>query len=440
MAARLAKMTGLKPERADECMVQFDGAFPHALASVVQSRKQLPADYFATGDAIAANSDAINDVLEKLYVTVNAGKSANGGDEGNAWAADRAVEAAAASAPKKERFDGAFLDMPNFWKEEVEAKSTLFVMDRGFMAKNPKEALRARMLPWLDNCDLYRAPLKWHEIEDPDEEIVRVIIKDSVRTFFAEEHRQKLTEFLYCVRKEFGNYGQAMAYLAAVLNLALTEAETVAILRKCNKEYISGHWEAEAVGFATNAWVIDKIMHKTHPDVAKHFEAHNFWPDTYMQKILSGLGIHQLPYDVMFHFLDNFFKEGFMWLVKFELAIVEHFRGDLLKLTPNNINELYEMMRLDPKIYDKTVPQAVIKRAQQMADPVSAKDIPLLRAEMYDNKVGPRIKRAPKEPTFEPCEICDKAKPVWFCDDCGAICEKCLTEKCHKSSHEVEKY
>jgi len=441
---RLTTLTGLEASRAGECLAQFNGCFTVALASVVQNRNKLPDSYFADKAALTTHAEAINDILEKLYQ--DAQRAIDDGAASDGSAAFKVVEAkatAAESAPKIDRYSGPFLSMPGFFEKEIVAKSTLFVMDRGFMARTPQEKLRERMLPWLDNCGLYRAPVKWSQIEDRDEEIVRVIIKDAVRTFFDDAHREKLVEFMYCVRVEFGNYGQAMSYLAAILCLALTEEEAIAILRKCNKEYIKGHWCDEAVGFATNAWAIEKIMQKTHPAVAKHFDSLNFWPDTYMQKVISGLCIHQLPFNLMFDFLDAFMQKGFMFLVKFVLSIVDHFQHELLKLSGNQVNELYEIMRLDPKIFDPTIPEAILAKAKAMPDPYPENDIPLLRSEVYDKKVGPRLAKAPKEPTFEPCVLCETERQYWFCEECGNICKKCheagaMGHNVNDKAHEVE--
>jgi hypothetical protein len=49
------------------------------------------------------------------------------------------------------------------------------------------EKLRERLLHWVEKAKLYSAPIRYVTFTDPDEEIVRVIIKDSVRTFFHED-------------------------------------------------------------------------------------------------------------------------------------------------------------------------------------------------------------------------------------------------------------
>ena len=447
--SKLAQLTGLKPDAAADCLAQFNGSVLVALASVVQSnaKKNIPDAMFDDKEAIANNAKHINDLLLSLYSdAIRIKLSKNLTDQ---QAFDALVNEKTKSVSAK-RYEGCFLDMPYFWEKEVVERATIFNLNRGFIEqfKDNYDALRTRQLKWYNNCPLYQTPLRRTEIENEDEETVRVIIKDATRTFFEEVHRRKFVEFLYSVSQEFKSYGQAMSYFAAICLLTLTEQETVAILRKCHKEYISGHWAHEAVGFNINAWVVEKIMHQYVPDVAKHFKDIGFWPDTYMQKILSGLSIHVLPFELMFEFLDEFMAHGFSFLVKFELAICEHFRTELLALPKEKINELYEIMRLDPKIYDVTHTRAILDRAKKMKMTVSADDINILRSQTYDKIIAPRMKKCAEfaaKDFSEKCEHCkmnslDNAESIW-CNTCEMkICGQCYKGgKCNNSSCVIEK-
>ena len=342
-----------------------------------------------------------------------------------------------------DRYVGCFWDMPHFYRAEIEERCTLLNKNQGFLQKTGKDALRARLLKWVDHSKMFRGPLKYVAYPDEDEDIVRVIIKDSVRTFFHEDHRKKFTEFLFAVRMEIGDYGQAMAYMAGLCLLVLDEAETVAVLRKCAKEYIPKHWAAEAVGFATNAWLIDHIMKDHEPEVHKHFNKLNFWPDTYMQKILSGLCVHVLAFDQLFLFLDAFMEQGFKWLVKFELAIIAHFREKLLSLNETDMNTLFEIMKLDSREAEPSDTYAIYERALKLDLKDSLENVDTVRMDIYNTKVGPRLAQAPKEEAFEPCGICEKNRPKWWCDDCeSTLCDECLKANAgtHTADHEVEKY
>lgn len=347
---------------------------------------------------------------------------------GSAAAAPPPAAVASAAPVKKEVFygpptynTGAFLDMPNFWEKEVVARATIFNLDNGFIAAN-KGLLRDRMLKWAQPClAFYGSDIKYAPIKDRDEETARVIIKDAERTFFETEHREKFAEFLHSMFQELNTYGQSMSYLAAICNLALTERETAAILRKTAKEVLQGHWAAEAVGFASNAWVFEHILSKQQPDVAAHFKKINFWPDTYLQKIMSGLCVHVLPFNLLFDFLDRFMAEGLSFVMRFCLGITEIFRSQLI--VTEEFDTLFNIMRLDRSI----VTQDDVRRILAAADKIDIRDFPLseLKSEMYNEKILPRMAKAPKTLEFEPCTLCEVNKPTKYNDDLGIACEQC---------------
>lgn len=360
-----------------------------------------------------------------------------------AEAAEAAQPAPAASEKKPvkycepKHFTGPYFKMPRFWQEEVVGRAPLLNLNNGFLEAH-KDELRPRLEKWVAKAGFYRKPVKYVEIEDEDEEVVRVIIKDADRTFFDPEHRAKMVAFLNAMYHEFHAYGQAMSYLAGLCMLVLTEDETAAVVRFVATEYIKGHWAAEAVGFATSAWVVEHFMQKLQPEVAKHLEALNFWPDTYLQKILTGLCIHVLQFKELFEFLDAFMAGGMQYLIRFCLAIVEHFRSNLLAIKDSTeANELYELMRLDSRVADREDVLAILARAPSIDLGEDGSSIDLIRSQVYTKRIEPRLKRAPKTETFEPCEVCEKKRPVWWNEELGAVCDDC---KAKNPDCEFEKF
>ena len=440
-----------------------------ALASFVQSLPTLPPTVFTDANIHKSRSKDINTKLREIYEAVRAvirqgkcqEKEAWVALSGNNWDVALAVATFAPKAPETPptttvakpapapqpptHFTGPLLDMPLFWKEEVEARAALLNLDRGFLAKS-KTTLRARLLKWVEKAgDFYLGtPLQYIPVVDRDDEVARVIIKDAERTFYHRDHQEKMVAFLYSVYHEFHSYGQAMSYFAGICLLGLNEQETVAVLRKVAKEYIPNHWAGEAFGFATNAWVFEYILRSRDKEVADHFNKLNFWPDTYLQKILSGLCIHVLIFEQLFDFLDRFVEQGLPFLFKFGLAVVEHFRAELMAISkPEQISEMYELLRLDAKNVDPSETKVILERATKLDLGSVVDELTNLRMRIYDEKIAPRRAKAPKGEAFEPCEKCEKAKPVWFCDECAcAICDAChkANVKGHLASHSVEKF
>ncbi|ESL11181.1 hypothetical protein TRSC58_01078 [Trypanosoma rangeli SC58] len=315
--------------------------------------------------------------------------------------------------------------MPLFWKEEVEERCPLLNLNNGFLEAN-RDLLRSRLENWVKKAGFFLQPVNYVEIEDDDEETTRVIIKDADRTFFHPEHRKKFVAFLSAMHNEFNAYGQAMSYLAGICLLVLSEEETAAVLRYVTKEHIPGHWAAEAVGFSTTAWVVEGFMQRMFPDVAKHLETLKLWPDTYLQKILTGLCIHVLEFKDLFVFLDLFMEGGVKFLIKYCLAIVEHFRSHLLRVkSAENASDVYAIMRLDAKVVDPHDVRDILQRAPLIDLGPEGETIDILRMEAYDRHVAPRLQRAPKTEAFEPCNVCNERKPVWWNDELGVVCTEC---------------
>ncbi|GET93740.1 hypothetical protein, conserved [Leishmania tarentolae] len=338
---------------------------------------------------------------------------------------------------KPTHFTGPYFDMPLFWQVEVVERAPLLNLNNGFLEAH-KDELRPRLEKWVEKAAFYRKPVQYVQIEDEDEDVVRVIIKDADRTFFHPDHRRKMVAFLNAMYHEFHAYGQAMSYLAGLCMLVLNEVETAAVIRFVATEYLKGHWAAEAVGFATSAWVVEYFMQKKQPEVAKHLAKLNFWPDTYLQKIMTGLCIHVLQFNELFNFLDAFMQGGMRFLIRFCLAIVDHFRTELLAIKSSaDANALYELMRLDYRVADHEDVLAILQRAPSIDLGEDGNSIDLIRSEVYEKRIAPRLQRAPKTETFEPCEICDKKRPKWWNEGIGAVCDDC---KAIHPSIEFEKY
>ncbi|KAG5464485.1 hypothetical protein LSCM1_00675 [Leishmania martiniquensis] len=391
----------------------------------------------SASDAAAPVSFGFGKSTETAERTASAPTLSSRGAGTEAATADPASERKPVKYCEPTHFTGPYFDMPLFWQLEVVERAPLLNLNNGFLEAH-KDELRPRLEKWVAKAAFYRKPVQYVQIEDEDEEVVRVIIKDADRTFFHPDHRRKMVAFLNAMYHEFHAYGQAMSYLAGLCMLVLTEAEAAAVIRFVATEYLKGHWAAEAVGFATSAWVVEHFMQKQQPEVAKHLEKLNFWPDTYLQKILTGLCIHVLPFNQLFSFLDAFMQGGMRFLIRFCLAIVEHFRAELLAIkNSTEANELYELMRLDHRVADHEDVLAILQRAPSIDLGEDGDSIDLIRSQVYEKRIAPRLQRAPKTEAFEPCEICDKNRPKWWNEGLGAVCDGC---KAVHPDREFEKY
>lgn len=276
-------------------------------------------------------------------------------------------------AQQAPRYTGSFMSMPFFDKLEIQRGAPIFKVDTGFMAQTTEGQLRERMLKWVD--DSFRRPVPYAPIGTNDDKNVRIIIQDAERTFFALEHRRKLHEFLYAMSLDLGGYKQSMSFVAAVCLLALTEEETACVLRKVAK-VIPNHWKPD--GFAVNAGVVAHYFKQHHPEVAARFCNMRLPPGAYVsEKTVTSLCVNVLTLPQAVRFIDNAMAQGFLWLLKFQLAIVQHLKSRLLADT-----DLLALMRLDN--VDGKDKECILAIAEAMNLDNVGGDLPMLRERAHD--------------------------------------------------------
>lgn len=70
-----------------------------------------------------------------------------------------------------------------------------------------------------------------------------------------------------------------------------------------------------------------------------------------------------LRFNELFQFLDAFIEGGIKYLICFCLALVEHFRADILAVHDSkDCGTIYEIMRLDAKVTDHNDVQQILNR------------------------------------------------------------------------------
>ena len=323
---------------------------------------------------------------------------------------------------------GPLLHSPQFVHTEVLGNAPLFTLHSGEWLQRNLPELTARTQSWVSRVGpLYASPLSLVPIptSELDKDVPRIIWNDCVRTFYGEAHRKRLSTFLHSLWLEMGSYGQAMSYFAGILLLTLEEQEAASLVRRVHKEYIPGHWAAEAVGFATSAYTWEFLLQEVDPELYSHFKEVGFMPETYLQKLFSGLTVHVLDFDLMYDFLEHFVLEGFSFLLRFATALATHLRPQLLKCGTAQIADLYRFMRMDPSVVSRADATCILKKTKEMDLRGPLEQVDNWRMRAYNEFVEPRIMRAPKEETFEPCVICEVERPIWLCEECGTVCNSC---------------
>ena len=70
-------------------------------------------------------------------------------------------------------------------------------------------------------------------------------------------------------------------------------------------------------------------------------------PEAYASKWFIGLCVHVLPYEALLSYVEGFLEEGFLFLFKFSIALIEALAPKLLVLKMTDVNLILEYLRLD---------------------------------------------------------------------------------------------
>jgi len=192
----------------------------------------------------------------------------------------------------------------------------------------------------------------------------------------------------------------------------------------------------------------ERLLERKHPKVAAHIQKLGLLPETFCQKWFLGLCVHVLPFESLVSYYESFFTEGFPFLIKFGLSLVEIFEDEILKA--NNSSKIFQMFRLDEAyLHGKDL----IETANRIIDNATKISLPsidydLWREEIYLEKLKSRLERAKlyaaqnqeeeEEEEEEPqsddegaCQICTDNYHDYIC----SLCDKLVCDQCHKTGN-----
>jgi len=243
-----------------------------------------------------------------------------------------------------------------------------------------------------------------------DESTARVIVADVGRTFLSQTHRDYLQRLLESL-VEYGldgHYHQSLSLICGLLLLYFDWRIVFVFIYVLNHsaKYMRGYWRSEAVGFATDAYVFSEFLETFDADLAHHLINKAFaLPETYAQKWFIGWCINVFEFDQLFSFIEAFLNDGFVFLQRFALSFVVHYRTHLLAASTSLV---FAILRLDrskskecAQIADNALHDDIIKYA---ADPshfeklfaayTCQKDWDTQRAACYERHLRKRMEGA----------------------------------------------
>lgn len=244
--------------------------------------------------------------------------------------------------------DIAMIETVSFWKEESE--SPLLNRNAGFLNLESAHEIVHRVTRFPD--------IVWNHIgkevhvelqhDCDDEATLRIFRLDAERTFNSSVHRTQMTEVLYTMWHEIGDYHQGLGFVVAFLLLFLPEQDVVNICSALHRHYVPGYYKAASEAYVRDAKVYWKLLVKFFPHVAQNIDG-VVPPEAFCSKWFIGLCVHVLPFKALILFFEAFLEGGVEFLFKFGLSLIKSCEADLMATNQPSI--ILAILRLDSEEY-----------------------------------------------------------------------------------------
>jgi hypothetical protein len=181
-----------------------------------------------------------------------------------------------------------------------------------------------------------------------------ILWRDAERTFKTEPFREQMIKVLELVAD--GDYHQGMGYLTGFLLLLVPPGDVSKMLHRIGTDdkYTPGYWKGQPEAFVRDAQVYMELVKIRFPAVGAHLEKASLVPEAYAQKWFVGLCVHTMPFATLVKVFEAFLSEGYMFLFKLSLAIVEALQERIVATNTGEVNKLFELLRLDAKMFPDT--------------------------------------------------------------------------------------
>jgi hypothetical protein len=183
-----------------------------------------------------------------------------------------------------------------------------------------------------------------------------------------------------------GDYHQGMGYLTGFLLLLVPPSDVTKILHKIGTDakYTPGYWKGQPEAFVRDAMVYMALVKTRFPKVAEHLTQASLVAEAYAQKWFVGLCVHVMPFTALVEVFEAFLAEGYMFLFKLSLALVDALQEKLLRIDVGAVNKMFELLRLDAAVFpdaDAAFFEGIVAAARAMELPQA--EVDTLRAQQW---------------------------------------------------------
>ena len=169
--------------------------------------------------------------------------------------------------PKEDASAGGLVDDAQFWEREHGAP--ILRRNAGFLPRDSPlpDALRARISAWPALCGADSDELRVVQGCCDDEAALRIFERDAERTFVHEDYRQRMMGLLRRVWPENRDYHQGEGYVCSLLMLLFDEETVMRMLLRLTREprYTPGYWRAAPEPYVRDAMVYARLVNERFP-------------------------------------------------------------------------------------------------------------------------------------------------------------------------------
>ena len=135
--------------------------------------------------------------------------------------------------------------------------------------------------------------------------------------------------------------------------LFFDDETTVGILLSLARmeRYTPGYWRAAPHAYVRDARVYARLVEERLPRVSARLQDACLVPEAYASKWFIGLCVHVLPFEALISYVEAFLEQGYVFLFKFSVAVVDAISHRLLAPGPADPGAFLEHLRLDRELY-----------------------------------------------------------------------------------------
>eukprot|EP00397_Hematodinium_sp_SG-2012_P018622 GEMP01019083.1.p1 GENE.GEMP01019083.1~~GEMP01019083.1.p1 ORF type:complete len:380 (+),score=105.22 GEMP01019083.1:171-1310(+) len=269
---------------------------------------------------------------------------------------------------------GAHIDEPR--RAANAAYTPVLVNDGSFWSTEASSALMSRndcvnsktfgtyqrrVRSWLHILKIEDTPVDASRLS-VDASAERIFTRDAERTVESPARRIEYIKALSLVYQKVGDYHQGQGYICAFMSMFLTTEDLARVLWFLHEstQHHSGYYKAEPQSFVADAMVMYELAKVYVPHVVTHLENMGFIKDNahmYCVKWFTGLGLHMMPFSILFSFMELFLLHGRDFLFRFSIVYLANLESEIVKRT--SINAVNSLLR-NENVDDHKKPHPVI--------------------------------------------------------------------------------